>query len=157
MRSVSRRFACVRVAPDATIGHKETNRVFQRALLSFAILLAACDGGGERREWTAEDHQGEQRTRGQVAASAEAREDSTLIEVTWRQNCAVCHGLAGRGDTQQGQMLRVPDLTRPEMAALSDDVLVATIQRGRNKMPAFDKLPERVVRGLVAHIRSFPR
>ncbi|MBM4359982.1 MAG: cytochrome c [Deltaproteobacteria bacterium] len=128
-----------------------------RALLPTLLLLLACEGRGERREWTAADHHGEQRGRGQVAASAEAREDATLIEVTWRQNCAVCHGLAGRGDTQQGQMLRVPDLSRPELGAVADDALVATIRRGRNKMPAFDKLPERVVRGLVAHIRSFGR
>lgn len=132
--------------------------MFVRAsvVTSIVCALTACDSGGEQREWTAADHQGEQRARGQVSANAEAQDD-TLIEVTWRQNCAVCHGLGGRGDTQQGQMLRVPDLARPELAALSDDVLVATITRGRNKMPAFDKLPEGVVRGLVARIRAFPR
>ena len=79
------------------------------------------------------------------------------MEVTWRQNCAVCHGLGGKGDTQQGQMLRVPDLTRPELAQVNDELLVATIRRGRNKMPAFDKLPERVVVGLVRYLRSFAR
>lgn len=119
--------------------------------------LAACDGGGERREWTAADHHGEQRNRAQVAGTAEATEDATLVEVTWRQNCAMCHGLGGRGDTQQGQMLRIPDLTRPELSAMSDEVIVATIRGGRNKMPAFSNLPERVVAGLVRHIRSFKR
>jgi hypothetical protein len=52
-------------------------------------------------------------------------------------------------------MLRIPDLSRPELAAIGDEVLVATIRNGRNKMPSFDKLPEKVVAGLVRHIRSF--
>jgi mono/diheme cytochrome c family protein len=122
------------------------------------VALVGCDGGrGERREWTAADHHGEQRNRAQVAGTAEPTEDATLVEVTWRQNCAVCHGLGGKGDTQQGQMLRIPDLTRPEVAQMSDEMLVATIRRGRNKMPAFDKLPERVVAGLVRQIRSFAK
>lgn len=123
-------------------------------LVGLLALLVACDGGGERREWSVADHQGEQRNRGQVSDAAEPSEEATLVEVTWRQNCAVCHGLGGRGDTQQGQMLRIPDLTRPELAQVPDEALVATIQRGRNKMPSFDKLPEKVIAGLVRHIRS---
>ena len=124
-------------------------------LLLVLALLAGCDAGGERREWVVADHQGAQRNRGQVPDVAEPTEDATLIEVAWRQNCAVWHGLGGRGDTQQGQMLRIPDLARPELAAIGDAALVATIQHGRNKMPAFDKLPEKVVTGLVRYVRTF--
>src|SRR5690348_14729195 len=87
-------------------------------------LLSACDGGtGPVREWTPQDHEGEQKGTGQVAASAEADEGSTLVEVTWRDTCAVCHGLDGHGDTPQGQMLRVPDLTRPDLAKMDDATL----------------------------------
>ncbi len=118
-------------------------------------LLGGCKDEGVRRAWEPADHQGEQRNLGQVAASSEATEDETLVQVAWRQNCAVCHGLGGRGDTQEGQMLRIPDLTRPELASINDAALVATVRRGRNKMPAFDKLPEKVVVGLIRHIRSF--
>jgi mono/diheme cytochrome c family protein len=119
-------------------------------------LLGGCDGKRDMREWTSADHVGEQRSPGQVAGTADA-EDASLIEVTWRQNCATCHGLQGRGDTQQGQMLRVPDLARPELAKVDDEALAATIKRGRNKMPSFDKLPDRVVNGLVRYIRRMAR
>jgi len=140
------------------LNRTHVTRLSVSAALVVVVALAGCDGsGGERREWAAADHHGEQRNRAQVAGTAEPTEDATLVEVTWRQNCAVCHGLGGKGDTQQGQMLRVPDLTRPELAQVNDELLVATIRRGRNKMPAFDKLPERVVVGLVRYLRSFAR
>lgn len=123
-----------------------------RLALAALLTLAACDSPGDVREWTPRDHEGEQRAPGQVAGSAEVEEDATLVEVTWRQSCAVCHGLDGRSDTQQGQLLHAPDLTRPELARVDDATLAATIQRGRNKMPAFD-LPDKVVLGLVRHVR----
>lgn len=139
--------------PDLRTIHER--RPLKRALLvCFFAFLVACDTDGERREWAAADHQGEQKNRGQVSDAAEASEDATLVEVTWRQNCAVCHGLGGRGDTQQGQMLRIPDLTRADLAQLPDEALATTIRRGRNKMPSFDKLPEKVIAGLVRHVRS---
>jgi mono/diheme cytochrome c family protein len=126
------------------------------ALLALVIGAGACNSAdGEVREWLPEDHQGEQRGNGQVPGSTAGDQDATLIEVTWRQNCAVCHGMRGRGDTQQGQMLRVPDLGRGELRQIADEVLATTIKRGRNKMPAFEKLPDKVVEGLVRHLRSF--
>ncbi len=127
-----------------------------RALAALvAVALAACDSGdGPVREWTAQDHHGEQRDTGQVKAGSEADEGATLVAVTWADNCAPCHGPDGRGNTQQGQMLRIPDLTRAELAKIDDAALAATIKRGRNKMPAFEKLPDKTVAGLVRYVRA---
>ncbi len=124
-------------------------------LAAVMALLGGCDRPGDVREWTPDDHQGEQRAAGQVSARAGGDQDDALIDVTWQQNCAPCHGIAGRGDTQQGQMLRVPDLARPELGKIDDDALAGTIKRGRNKMPSFDKLSDRVIAGLVRHVRKF--
>src|SRR5438552_3513016 len=104
------RWSC-RLDAAAQLGGGGCSRVRWALMLWLAI---GCDTGGPVREWTPQDHEGEQRAAGQVSATAET-EDATLIEVTWRQNCAVCHGLSGRGDTAQGQMLKVPDLARPEL------------------------------------------
>lgn len=128
-----------------------------RALFCIAALLVGCGDAGERREWTPTDHRGEQRARGQVSANPEGADDASLVAFAWRQNCAACHGLDGRGQTQQGQMLRVPDLSRPELSGVADDALAATIRRGRNQMPAFSSLPDSTVAGLVRTIRSFAR
>jgi cytochrome c oxidase cbb3-type subunit 3 len=51
-------------------------------------------------------------------------------------------------------MILAPDLTRAAWQAKATDAdIAAVIQSGRNKMPRFD-LPDVVVRGLVARIRS---
>lgn len=51
-------------------------------------------------------------------------------------------------------MFRAPDLTRADwQARVSDQEILETIRKGRNKMPAFD-LPEAVLKGLVQRIRA---
>ena len=51
-------------------------------------------------------------------------------------------------------MLRAPDLTRGEwLDKVTDQEMLETIKKGRNKMPGFD-LPESVIKGLVARIRA---
>jgi mono/diheme cytochrome c family protein len=77
-----------------------------------------------------------------------------LVDLAWRQQCTSCHGPAGRGDGQMGPMVQAPDLSRAEWQSKVTDVeIAATIKTGRNRMPRFD-LPEPVVTGLVARIRS---
>lgn len=126
--------------------------------LGAAFGLTHCNqSGGAPREWSAADHEGDARDTGAVrtpASGVPVDEDATLAEVAWRQSCATCHGMGGRGDAPQGQMLRAPDLTRPELARFSDDDLASVIRGGRNKMPAFEQLPPRVVTALVRHIRG---
>jgi mono/diheme cytochrome c family protein len=119
------------------------------------------------RVWTPTDHRSQDDDRAQSAqqgpgpgatgaAGAAAQKDDAaqLVELAWRQQCVNCHGAAGHGDGPMGAMLRAPDLTRDEwQAKISDADIAAIIQTGRNKMPKFD-LPDVVVRGLVARIRS---
>ena len=138
-----------------------------RTRTRLAILLTlwgvSCDRtrSSAVREWTAEDHDQEQTpSRGPIAstvgapASAAASGNPELVEVAWEKNCLLCHGPAGRGDGPQAAMLRVPDLTRADWQdRVTDDQILETIRRGRNKMPAFD-LPRSVLEGLVTRIRA---
>jgi mono/diheme cytochrome c family protein len=57
-------------------------------------------------------------------------------------NCADCHGPHGKGDGRMAKDLkkRPPDLTDPEVANESDDVLFNRISRARKPMPSFEKL-----------------
>lgn len=78
----------------------------------------------------------------------------TLAEVTWRTQCAPCHGLLGRGDGPQGAFVHAPDLTLPDWQSKVSDAQIATIiTTGKNRMPKFD-FPADVLSGLVARIRA---
>jgi cytochrome c oxidase cbb3-type subunit 3 len=141
-------------------------RIFLLVVL-LAAMTAACDRApsGNVQEWTAKDHDRREESKAvrdgtQAAAKpkgsggSKADEDRTLVELTWRQTCASCHGMLGRGDGPNGPMVQAPDLTRPDwQAKVKDAEIAATIKNGRNKMPKFD-LPDRVVAGLVARIRA---
>jgi len=125
-------------------------------VLCFGTLATACDsGGGDVRPWNAADHDRPSGNGRQVSGTvAPGQEQASLIAVTWRQNCARCHGMAGRGDGPEGRMYRTPDLTRPDFHdRFSDAEIASIIKKGRNKMPSFQALPDKVIAGLVQHIR----
>jgi len=125
--------------------------------------LTACDGadGGEKREWTAADHdQPASNQAPQVSARSSAGHapgaDMSLIDLAWRRNCEKCHGPRGRGDGPEGPMVKAPDLTRAEwQAKVTDDEMAELIRKGKNKMPGFEAaLPAQVIDGLVRRIRA---
>jgi cytochrome c oxidase cbb3-type subunit 3 len=142
----------------------------QRHPLALAVILAAATGACDRppsadslKEWTPADHHSTDDDKlggatapqiGRAAGSAAGSDVAQLIDITWRQQCATCHGLMGRGDGQMGPMVQAPDLTRPDWQSKVTDVeMGAIIKAGRNRMPSFN-LPDPVLSGLVARIRS---
>ena len=131
-----------------------SNRSLILAALVVALVCGACDGGGDVREWSPADHDNNEKAAGMQTSGVTDDEDATLVSVTWRQNCVRCHGNSGRGDGPEGPMLRVPDLTRPDFQQRATDEEIANvIRKGRNKMPAFETLPPKVVEMLVGHVR----
>jgi cytochrome c oxidase cbb3-type subunit 3 len=78
-----------------------------------------------------------------------------MVDLTWRSQCQSCHGPSGRGDGPQGPMNKAADLGREDwQAKVKDEEIAATILNGKGKMPKFD-LPDEVVKGLVARVRSY--
>jgi cytochrome c oxidase cbb3-type subunit 3 len=138
-----------------------------RALLSSALLTVACDKApSDLREWKPDDHDhtDEQqkgravpagvKAKPQPQASASASPLVTLVEVTWRNQCAPCHGMLGHGDGPQGPMVHAPNLTLADwQAKVSDQQIAQVILSGKNRMPKFDFPPD-VMAGLVARIRA---
>ncbi|MGD0677039.1 MAG: cytochrome c [Polyangiaceae bacterium] len=143
----------------------------QPLILASAIVFSVgCDRAPDAaslREWTPTDHHSpddkpitnggggrqappEPRHSGPQPSASELAQ---LVDVTWRQQCVNCHGPIGRGDGQLGPMVNAPDLTDPRLQNASDEDLLAAIKGGKNKMPPFN-LPEPVLRGLVARVRS---
>jgi cytochrome c oxidase cbb3-type subunit 3 len=110
------------------------------------------------KEWTPSDHHSQDDDKaatGQVSGSApKGSGDAQLVDIAWRQQCSSCHGPMGKGDGQMGPMVQAPDLSRGDwQAKVSDAEMAATIKNGKNRMPKFD-LPDTVLRGLVARIRT---
>jgi len=147
------------------------------ALVAATGVLSACDRApsvSEAREWTAADHdrvEEQDRMRSGVQAAPSARGASgdggsapgssaraagpdAVVELTWRNQCALCHGMTGHGDGPNGPMVHAPDVTRDEWQAKATDAeMITAIRNGKNQMPRFD-LSDQVVAGLVSRIRA---
>jgi len=127
-------------------------RALAAALVAGA--LAACDRAPSAdglKEWTAADHDGEKKAAAANQGPKTPGGGASLADATWRQQCASCHGPTGHGDGPQGAMFKAPDLSQSK---LDDEQIAATITNGKGRMPKFE-LPDDVVRGLVARVRSF--
>ncbi len=133
------------------------------ATLAAAFAAVACGRApSDLREWKPDDHD---RTddnsksraappRTAASAAASANPVVTLVEVTWRNQCAQFHGPIGRGDGPQGQLVHAPDLTKADwQEKVTNEQIALTITAGKNRMPKFE-LPPDVVGGLVARIRA---
>ncbi len=83
----------------------------------------------------------------------------------FRAHCVTCHGADGRGRTWRARLLflRPGDLTRSEMAALSNEYLTELIRQGgagfgKPGMPSFGfVLDQAEVDALVRYLRVLPR
>jgi mono/diheme cytochrome c family protein len=126
------------------------------------LVLAACDRAPSATglpDWTAQDHEQDQES---LKAQPPKRGDAgggggvaSVVELTWRNQCAQCHGLTGHGDGPTGPMLKATNFGDPDwQKRVQDGEIASAIQNGKGgKMPKFD-LSEPVVRGLVAKIRQ---
>lgn len=126
------------------------------------VLPLACDrppSSDQAREWTAEDHDQAELAGKQGMGAAQPRggggdQGPSLVELTWSENCAACHGMTGRGDGPNGALVKAPDLTRADWQdGVKDEEIAARIKNGKGMMPKFD-IPDSTVAGLVARIRA---
>jgi Cytochrome C oxidase, cbb3-type, subunit III len=151
-----------------TTRHEKEGRVpnFTRLFIGLcAFSLVGCErppAPETLKEWTPIDHHSQDDNKiatgsqasGSSAPKGSGGGDAQLVDIAWRQQCASCHGPMGKGDGQMGPMVQAPDLSRDDwQAKVTDAEMAATIKSGKNRMPKFD-LPDTVLRGLVARIRT---
>jgi mono/diheme cytochrome c family protein len=75
---------------------------------------------------------------------------------TYKAKCAACHGADGKGDTSTGKMMKIQDLSSPEVQSQSDADLAKIITNGKGKMPKYEgKLTADQINDLVKYIRTF--
>jgi cytochrome c6 len=76
----------------------------------------------------------------------------------YKAKCAMCHGADGKGDTPIGKKMGIHDFASAEVQKASDADLIATITKGKNKMPAYEnKLSAAQIKEIVAYIRSLAK
>ena len=73
--------------------------------------------------------------------------------------CASCHAKDAKGNPAMAKMFKADpaalDLTKADMKGQTDAEIIATLSKGKNKMPAFgDKLKAGEIADVVAYIRS---
>jgi len=77
---------------------------------------------------------------------------------TFEDNCSVCHGEDGSGDTPIGMSLMIPDLRADDVQKHTDAELIAIVTNGMDPMPSFkDKLSADEIKGVVAYIRTLSK
>ena len=99
-----------------------------------------------------------------LGASAARAEVDKKTERLWKAKCASCHGVDGKGKTEQGLKVDLPDVTQATWqkantdAKINQKILDGSIkEKGAVKLemdPYKDKLQPEQVEGLVAFIRS---
>jgi mono/diheme cytochrome c family protein len=93
-----------------------------------------------------------------LTARAEADKKT---ERTWKAKCASCHGADGKGQTDQGQKLKVADLSSASWQKSQTDAQIKTVIENGTKnasggeMDGYkDKLDGEQIDALVAYVRS---
>jgi mono/diheme cytochrome c family protein len=148
-------------------------RGFASALV---CALLACDGvpQGAQKAWSPEDHdRGKSGRRvspeptrdgpskpqqapaargtGTTSASGDAKEEARkFADMTWQNQCASCHGIAGAGD---GPMAKVNGAPPLQGKNLSEEAIRTIVRQGRGKMPKYD-VDDAVLEALVVKVRG---
>jgi mono/diheme cytochrome c family protein len=86
-------------------------------------------------------------------------------ELYEKAKCVTCHGEDGRGDTDKGRKLKVPDFTSAKWSEeTSDKEILQTIRNGTKdkkgnvRMPGYrTKLTPGQIKALAAYVRGFAR
>ena len=89
--------------------------------------------------------------------SAAAEADVKTVR-TWKAKCSTCHGVDGKGDTEQGKKLGVIDLTQKKPSEADAKKALVDGKKAEGKpegMDSFkDKLSEEQITALVGFVRE---
>jgi mono/diheme cytochrome c family protein len=77
---------------------------------------------------------------------------------TFKAKCQMCHGADGLGNTPVGKIAKIVSFKDPTIVNAPDADLIAVVNKGKNKMPAFTgKLTDDQIQSVVAYIRTLEK
>ncbi len=132
----------------------EMKTFVQGVLLFAALWLCAGYVVSSSRAGTAASQKEQERKE----SESMSREELARTRALFNEKCARCHGEDGRGQTQTGEMLGVPDFTDEKWwkEAKGNNRFIHSITNGKDAMPAFGKkLSKQEIVALVAYVRRF--
>ena len=91
--------------------------------------------------------------------------DSRSTAEIWKEECASCHGLDGKGQTKAGKRAGVKDFTDPEYQKTWTDeealkVVTTATKDGKqlkNKKPWGEKLTQPELKQMILYVRQFAK
>lgn len=76
-------------------------------------------------------------------------------EQVYKAKCAMCHGQDGLATTPVAKMMSVPSFKSPAVAKMSEADMLASVNNGKGKMPAYKgKLTDAQIHDVIAYIRQ---
>lgn len=99
-----------------------------------------------------------QKGQGRKESGSMSPKELARTKELFNEKCARCHGEDGRGKTETGELLGVPDFTDEEWRkeAKGDNRFIHSVTNGKDAMPAFGKkLSKQEIAALVAYVRRF--
>ena len=93
-----------------------------------------------------------------IAAMAISTVTASLAQApgaaTYKAKCQMCHAADGSGN----KAMKVNSFSGPETVSMSDADLIAIVQKGKGKMPAYSgKLTDPQITDVVAYIRTLQK
>ena len=86
-----------------------------------------------------------------------ATADVATVKV-YADQCAVCHGADGKGQTPMGKKLKVSDWGDGKtLDRMTDTALASEIRVGKLAMPGYPKLDDDQLKAMVEYVRSFQK
>jgi cytochrome c6 len=77
---------------------------------------------------------------------------------TYKAKCQSCHGADGLGNTPVGKMVKIVSFKDPTVVNATDADLIAVVNNGKNKMPAYKgKITDDQITAVVAYIRTLQK
>lgn len=92
-----------------------------------------------------------------LAASAPGFAQTSGADI-YKAKCQMCHAVDGSGNTPAGKAMKTHPFNSPDVLKESDADLIAVIQKGKNKMPAFSgKLTDAQITDVLAYIHTLQK
>ena len=90
-----------------------------------------------------------------AAASVPARAQDATAADTFKNRCAMCHGMDGLAETPAGKIFKAASLKSPMVTDKSNEELHTIIRNGKNKMPPFKtQLSDKQIDAVIGYIRK---
>lgn len=90
-----------------------------------------------------------------IVSSASAQSSGADV---YKSTCAMCHGADGLGSTPVGKALKAASFKNPAIEKASDAELIATVTKGKSKMPAYGgKLTNAQIKAVIGYVRALQK